>query len=112
MRDSAFCAGGQRLRIDSAPIRLLVWSGAPAPTCLGALTAWRTRFMANRQNTQPDSEPQRIKLTARLSLQAYDAVSELQRQHRRQTGKALPLWRVLDAAIIAYAQAHGITRGE
>jgi hypothetical protein len=68
--------------------------------------------MADTQSKTTEAEPQRIKLTARLSTQAYDAISEIQRQHRHQTGKALPLWRILDAAIIAYAQTHGITAGE
>ena len=50
------------------------------------------------------SELQRIKVTAFISLQAYDAISTLQHQYRKQTGKALPLWKVIDAALIAYAR--------
>jgi hypothetical protein len=69
-------------------------------------------YMANAQPKPIEAEVQRIKLTARLSTQAYDAISEIQRQHRHQTGKALPLWRVLDAAINAYAQTHGVRTGE
>lgn len=68
--------------------------------------------MAPQSNSLGNAEPQRIKLTARLSPQAYDAICELQHRHRRQTGKALPLWRVLDAAIMAYAQTHRIRAGE
>ena len=55
--------------------------------------------------------PQRIKLTARLSIPAYDALAQIQHGHRRQTGSALPLWRILDAAILAYAQQQGIKTG-
>jgi len=58
------------------------------------------------------SELQRIKVTAFISLKAYDAISTLQHQYRRETGKVLPLWKVIDAAVIAYARqdntnAHG-----
>ena len=41
-----------------------------------------------------------VKLTARVTLDAYDAITELQRRHRRRTGRALRLWEVVDAAII------------
>ena len=51
---------------------------------------------------------QRIALTARLSLDAYDAITEIQRHHRRTTGRHKCLWEVLDAAIIAYAKGQGI----
>ena len=50
------------------------------------------------------SEQPRVKLTARLTLDAYDALVELQRLYRRKAGKAIPLWKVLDAAVIAYAK--------
>ena len=59
-----------------------------------------------------DALPQQIKLTARLSLPAYDALTEIQRQHRRKTGRAIPLWRILSSAIIAYATKQGITVGD
>ena len=55
---------------------------------------------------------QRIALTARLSLDAYDAITEIQRQHRRKTGRHRCLWEILDAAIIAYAKQKGIDIGE
>jgi hypothetical protein len=58
------------------------------------------------------SVPQRIKLTARLSLKAYDALAEIQRRHRRKTGSALPLWKILDAAVIAYAKKLGLNARE
>jgi len=54
----------------------------------------------------------RIALTARFSLNAYDAIIEIQRRYRRSTGRHKPLWKVLDAAIIAYAKQQGINIGE
>ncbi len=67
--------------------------------------------MPDIQNKIPDngnSGPQHIRLTARLTLAAYDAISEIQRRHRTQTGRVSPLWKVLDAAIAIYAQEQGI----
>lgn len=66
---------------------------------------------ANTKRTS-ELEPQRIKLTARLSQAAYAAITEIQRRHRTHTGRALPLWKVLDDAIIAYAQTQGVTTEE
>ena len=68
--------------------------------------------MADERRKKPETEPQRIKLTARLSLTSYDAIAEIQRRYRRKTGRALPLWKVLDAAIIAYAKKLGSRVGE
>jgi hypothetical protein len=51
--------------------------------------------------TQPKAE--KIKLTLRVSLEAYDLISKLQQEHRKLTGRVLPLWRIVDAAIKAYA---------
>ena len=51
---------------------------------------------------------QRIALTARLSLDAYDAITEIQRHHRRKTRKHKCLWEILDAAILAYAKEQRI----
>ena len=68
--------------------------------------------MVDKQQKRPETELQRIKLTARLTLPAYDAITEIQRHYRRRTGKALPLWKVLDAAIIAYAKEPGSRVGE
>ena len=50
----------------------------------------------------------RFALTARLNLDAYDAITEIQRQYRRRTGRHKCLWEILDAAIIAYAKKQGI----
>ena len=64
--------------------------------------------MLDKQQNKLASEPSRIKFTARLTLTAYDVIAEIQRRYRSQTGRVLPLWKVLDAAIIAYAQQQGI----
>ncbi len=65
-------------------------------------------FMPDEKREILENEPQRIKFTARLTLSAYDAIAEIQRRYRSKTGKALPLWRVLDSAIIAYARGQGV----
>ena len=59
-----------------------------------------------------ETEVPRVRLTARVTLAAYDAIAEMQRRHRRKTGRVLRLWEVLDAAIIAYARRQGIQVGE
>ena len=63
-----------------------------------------------RENAQ--GKTQRVRLTAQVTLTAYDAISEIQRRHRHKTGKALRLWEILDAAIRTYAKKHGIAAGE
>ena len=55
-------------------------------------------------NNTNEPKVQRIKLTASISLEAYDSITELQQSHRRETGRALPLWKIVDAAIRAYAK--------
>jgi hypothetical protein len=52
----------------------------------------------------------RVRVSARVSAGAHDAIIELQRRHRRRTGKALRLWEILDAAVLDYAQANGVRR--
>jgi hypothetical protein len=59
--------------------------------------------MPDLWNSKTQPKVERVKLTARVSLEAYDLISELQRQHRGKTGRALPLWKIVDAAIRAYA---------
>ena len=68
--------------------------------------------MHDEQDKNNNSRSRRVALTARLSFQAYDAITELQRQYRRRTGKYLPLWKLLDAAIVAYARQKGINSGK
>lgn len=60
--------------------------------------------MSNSQKQQPEARKRRVTFTARLSLAAYEAMTDIQRQHRIQSGKALPLWRILDTAVLVYAQ--------
>ena len=60
--------------------------------------------MAINKSENEKANVQRIALTARLSLDAYDAITEIQRKHRRKTGRHKCLWEVLDAAILAYAK--------
>ena len=56
------------------------------------------------------SEPKtvRVKLTARVSSEAYDLITQMQRRFRIDTGRALPLWKVIDEAIRAYARTNPI----
>ena len=63
---------------------------------------------SKKQQKQSGTGESRVRLTARVTLAAYDAITEIQRRHRRETGKALRLWQVLDAAIITYARRQGI----
>ena len=61
-----------------------------------------------QQQKKAKAKAPRVRLTARVTFAAYDAITEIQRRYRRQTGRALRLWKVLDAAIIAYAKGQGI----
>ena len=54
------------------------------------------------------TQDSRVRLTARISSAAYDAIIECQRQHRKQTGKVLRLWKVIDSAVLTYAKTNGI----
>ena len=67
---------------------------------------------SKRQPKRSETEVRRVRLTARVTLDAYDAIAEIQRRYRRRTGRALRLWEVLDAAIVAYAKRQGIEVGE
>ena len=71
-----------------------------------------TSMPDKRRQKKPETEVARVRLTARVTLAAYDAITEIQRRHRRRTGRALRLWEVLDAAIVAYAKGRGIEVGE
>lgn len=62
----------------------------------------------DRQQKRPEAKELRVKLTARVTIAAYDAITELQRRYRRKTGRALRLWEIVDAAVIAYAKEQGI----
>ncbi len=63
--------------------------------------------MPDKGENKTEANIDRIKLTARVSLEAYDAITELQRDHRRKTGRALLLWRIVDQAIKAYTRNTG-----
>ena len=60
--------------------------------------------MSKQPKNQPDPKEKRVALTARLSLEAYRAINEIRLQHRMRTGRALPIWEVIDAAVKAYAK--------
>ncbi len=60
--------------------------------------------MSKQSKDKLETKEQRVALTARLSLDAYDAIAQIQRQHRIQTRHALPIWKIIDAAIKAYAK--------
>lgn len=47
---------------------------------------------------------QRVKVTALISLEAYDAINQIQLEYRKTSGRNLPQWKVLDSAIIAHAK--------
>jgi hypothetical protein len=65
-------------------------------------------YMSDKpKNSQADV--QRVKVTAFITLQAYHAINQLQLRHKARQGRSLPLWRVLDTAVKAYAQKEGIT---
>ncbi len=68
--------------------------------------------MASTKEKEVEMAPQRIRLTAHLTIPAYDVLSEIQRRHRRETGRALPLWQIIDAAVINYAKREGIRTDE
>jgi hypothetical protein len=65
-------------------------------------------YSSQRQQKKPKVSGTRVRLTARITLAAYDAIAEMQRRHRRETGRALRLWEVLNTAIIDYAKQQGI----
>ena len=59
--------------------------------------------MPNLWNNKTELKVERVRLTARVSLEAYELVAEMQRRHRSKTGRALPLWKLIDDAIRTYA---------
>ena len=69
-------------------------------------------YMSVKRLEIQQTKLQRIPLTARLCLNAYDAITEIQRQYRRRTGRHKCLWEVFDKAVIAYAKQQDIDIGE
>ena len=59
--------------------------------------------MPDLWNNKTELKVERVRRTARVSLEAYGLVAEMQRRHRETTGRVLPLWKVIDDAIRAYA---------
>lgn len=68
--------------------------------------------MPKQPKSKSETKERRVALTARLSLDAYDAIAQIQRQHRIQTGRALPIWKVIDTAVKAYAKKQNNSVGE
>jgi hypothetical protein len=64
--------------------------------------------MSGEKPKKTETNLKRIALTARLSLNAYDALTEIQRRYRRRTGRH----KCLDEAVIAHAKQQGIDIGE
>ncbi len=65
-----------------------------------------------QRQKKPEAEVDRVKLTARVTIVAYDAITDIQRHHRRKTGRHQPLWKIVDAAVKAYARQQGVEVGE
>ena len=65
-------------------------------------------FKELHKKNKAQQKESRVRLNARISPAAYDAIIEIQRRHRRQTGKALHLWQILDAAVLSYAKSISI----
>jgi len=68
--------------------------------------------MTKPKEGEAETEPKKVRFTASVSLVAYDAAVEIQRLYRAKTGRALPLWRILDATIISYATHNSIKIGD
>jgi hypothetical protein len=67
-----------------------------------------TRYENIYQKNKRKSEARRLRLTAQVSLRAYDAILACQRRHRTHTGEALSKWKVIDRALIHYARRQRI----
>ena len=68
--------------------------------------------MPKQPTDKPETNEQRVALTARLSLDAYDAIAQMQRRHRIQTGRVLPIWKIIDTAVKTYAKQQSQSAGE
>ena len=76
------------------------------------IDVFTTHMTDKPRQKHAETEASRVRLTAQVTLSAYDAIAEIQRRHRHETGKALRLWEILDAAIRTYAKKQGIAVGE
>jgi hypothetical protein len=68
--------------------------------------------MANPDRREAARRPEAVRLTVKLTVTAYKAVTELQQRHLIEEGRALPKWQIIDAAIKQYAEQQGIPAGE
>jgi hypothetical protein len=68
--------------------------------------------MPNQKPEAGKPTPEGIRLTVRLKLNAYDSVIEIQRVHRRTTGKAISKGEVISSAVLAYGKQKGAKVGE
>ncbi len=57
-------------------------------------------------------EKNRIRLTIGLEVSNYDAIAEIQRLHRRRTGKAVSIGTVINQAVGAYAKSFDAKAGD
>jgi len=48
------------------------------------------------------------KLTTYATNDALDAIALIQSRHRRATGERIPVWKVVNDAILTYAEKQGI----
>ena len=71
-------------------------------------TTMNPLFGEHHKQSKNHPQDSRVRLSARITPIAYDAIIELQCRHRKKTDKVLRLWEVLDAAVITYAKANGI----
>lgn len=54
---------------------------------------------------------QRVRLTVHLTLVASQAIREIQHQQRINQGRAIPIWKVIDRVVRAYAREQGVKLG-
>jgi hypothetical protein len=62
-----------------------------------------TNPMWGKKPKEPEPKPL-TKLTTLVTYDALDAIDDIQRHYRRTTGKRLPIWKIVDEAILAYAE--------
>ncbi len=68
--------------------------------------------MSNKLQKKPASKPKHVRFTVSLSVEAYDAVLQIQRKHLAANGKTISNQQVFDASVRAYAKQQGIKVGE
>jgi hypothetical protein len=63
----------------------------------------------HKTKNKAEHQEGRIKITSRISITAYDAITDIQRNHRKKWGRHLPQWKIVETAILTYAKERGIT---